>query len=178
MIRRGRINIVDDTGPVQKLQVSYNVNDTQDAVPFVGQFGFTSNPPPGTDVAVAAIAGDNSNSVALGTNNQTVRKRNLVSGESAQYDAFGKYIHLTETAIVVNANGQDVIVNGATNVIINAVTKVRMVTPLLEVTGDIIDNCDIQSNSMNSMRETYNIHKHNGVQTGLGETDVPHPLEV
>ncbi|EPP7682817.1 baseplate assembly protein, partial [Yersinia enterocolitica] len=50
--------------------------------------------------------------------------------------------------------------NNATEVTINASEKVRLNTPLLEVSGDIVDNADSNSTTLKNLREAYNTHNH------------------
>ncbi|EPP7682814.1 baseplate assembly protein, partial [Yersinia enterocolitica] len=50
--------------------------------------------------------------------------------------------------------------NNATEVTINASEKVRLNTPLLEVSGDIVDNADSNSTTLKTLREAYNTHNH------------------
>ncbi|MCY0854348.1 hypothetical protein [Cupriavidus sp. D39] len=90
------------------------------------------------------------------------------------YSQDGKQVYLTASGgIFVKANGQPVEVDGATTVTINAATKVRMVTPLLECTGDIIDNADTNTHTIAQMRVLYDEHTHGGVQFGSSNTAVP-----
>lgn len=169
LIGRARINLIDDTGPVQMAQVTVNDLETIDKVPVVQAFGFGSNPPNGSDVALVFVGGDRSNGVVVATNSQKYRVRNLAPGESVIYTQDGKQIYLTANGgIKISANRQPVEVDNATTVTINAATKIRMVTPRLECTGDIVDNCDTIGRSMAADRVIFDEHEHPvvNVQTG------------
>lgn len=183
LIGRGRVSApANDSGPVQLVQVQVNELETIDNLRRIAEFGFTSMLPSGTDVVMAFIGGDRSNGVIVGSNHQSSRPRGLQAGETMIFSQDGKQVYLTASGgIIVKANGQPVEVDGATTVTINAATKVRMVTPLLECTGDIVDNCDTTGRSMAAERQIFDIHKHNvqNVQGG-GSTitsTVPSPLE-
>lgn len=56
-----------------------------------------------------------------------------------------------------------------------------MVTPRLECTGDIVDNCDTTGRSMAADRVIFDGHEHNvrNVQGGLGTvtSDPPNQIE-
>lgn len=161
MVGRGRITRVDDSGTVQKLQGTLNGLELRDGTPRLAEFGFTSNPPSNSDVVLAFLAGDRSNGVAIATGHQPSRPTGLQPGEAMVYDLWGKSIKFTKDGgIVVDAKNTPVMVNNATTVTINASTKCRFVTPRLECTGDIIDNCDSQSHTVKDMRDIYNEHGH------------------
>lgn len=169
IIGRGRVKFVDDSGPVQKMQVLMNGIETPDNRYRVPEFGFTSNPPEDSDVIAVHVAGDRSAGAVLGTNHQPSRPTGLQPGEMMIYSQDGKSVYLTASGgIVVNAKNQPVTVNGATTVVINAATKVRMVTPRFECTGDIVDNCDTTGRSMAADRVIYDSHEHDihNVQAG------------
>ncbi|TAL89292.1 MAG: phage baseplate assembly protein V [Candidimonas sp.] len=177
-VARGRLSASNDSGAVQTLQASLDQQETIDNLPRVAEFGLASRPPAGSDVIVLFAAGDRSNGVVVATNHQATRLKNLAEGDSALYDSRGRYIWLgADGGIVVNAAGP-VTINGATVVTVNAATKVRMVTPLLEVTGEIKDNCDTTAGTtMTKIRQVHDIHTHpvNEVQGGLSTvtSDVP-----
>jgi phage gp45-like len=89
------------------------------------------------------------------------------------YSQDGKSIYMTAAGgIVVDAIGQVVTVNNATTVTINAATKIRMVTPLLEVTGDIIDNAGTNTNTVAEMRAIYDGHNHPVANIATGSSTV------
>jgi len=98
--------------------------------------------------------------------------RNIQPGEVALYTDEGDYVKLARGKIVEVQSGTELRVT-APLVTINATNKVRMVTPRLEVTGDIIDHCDTQSHTAANMRQIYNTHTHPNVQSGPANTGVP-----
>lgn len=174
---RGRATYVDDSGPVQKVQVKMSDIETADNRLRLAEFGFTSNPPNGSDVAVLHVAGDRGAGVVVATNHQSSRPTGLQSGESMLYSEDGKQVYMTAGGgIVVNANNQPVTVNGATTVTIVAATEVLMDTPILKCTGDIIDNCNANQHTIAQMRTIANEHEHEieEVQTG-GSTVISQP---
>lgn len=168
-IGRGRVTTNNDSGAVQKMQLRLGALETRDNLPRLAEFGLASNPPVGSDAVALFIGGDRSNGVVIATGHQQSRPIGLLPGETMLYSQDGKRIYITASGgIIVEANGQAVTVNNATTVIINASNKVRMVTPLLEVTGDIIDNAGSNTHNMSQMRSIYNSHTHvvAGIQTG------------
>jgi phage baseplate assembly protein V len=178
MLGRGRVTYVDDSGPVQKMQVRANGLVTSDARTRLPEFGHASNPPVGSDVFYGAISGDSSNVAVVGTNHQESRPRNLLPGESMLYSQDGKYVYMTsEGGISVFANGQPVNVTGATIVTITAADEVVMNTPLLKCSGDILDNYETNSRTVAGMRTVANGHTHKvpNVQGGSStvESDPP-----
>lgn len=180
-LARALVTTVNDSGGVQMMQVKLNALETRDNTPRVAEFGLTSNPPVNSDAFVVFLGGDRSNGVVLGTVHQPSRPKNLASGETMIYSQDGKQIYLTASGgIVIDAKNQAVTVNNATTVTINAATKVRMVTPLLEVTGDIIDNAGSNAHNMAQMRSIYNTHTHPivNVQTGSSTTNTNAPSQT
>lgn len=161
-LARGLITTVNDAGGVQFMQVKLNALETGDNRQRMAEFGLTSNPPINSDAIVLFLGGDRSNGVVVATGHQPSRPKNLAPGETMLYSQDGKYVYLTASGgIVVEAKNQAVTVNDATLVTINAATKVRMVTPRFECTGDIVDNCDTTGRSMAAERTIFDGHNHN-----------------
>lgn len=168
-IGRGRITTVNDAGPVQLVQATLNDREVRDTTPRVAEFGFASNPPAGADVILLFVGGERSNGVVIASNHQQSRPKNLQPGESMVFDLWGKSIYFTAAGgIVIDAKGTDVTVNNATTVTINAATEVQMNTPILRVTGDVLDNCNTNPHTVAQMRSIYNAHDHpvTGISTG------------
>ena len=105
VVGRGRIMTGDDTGAVQMLQVKFNDHETRDNTPRVAEYGFASRPLPGCHAIVLFVAGDRSNGVVVGTNDQTNRLKNLVPGEAAMYTDLGQTIYLKRTGTVIDCAG-------------------------------------------------------------------------
>ncbi len=172
----------NDAGPIQELQVRIDEREIIDEVPRLQEFGFTSRPPNGTDVVLVFVNGDRSRALAIGTNHQASRPRNLKPGESMLFSEDGKYIHMTaDGGIVVDVKGQPVTVNNASDVTVNASGKLKVVapggitfeTPKLTVTGDVLDQRDNGGITMAAMRSVFNGHDHGGVSSGGANTAAP-----
>jgi phage gp45-like len=157
MVAPVKITATDDSGPVHRTQVRGYPPETIDAMPVLQVFGLATHAPPGSDGMAIFGSGDRSNGVIVATGHQASRPKGQPQGGTTLYDSAG-------TSIVLDAGG---------NITITAKGKVRVVTPRLEVTGDIIDHCDEQSNTDADMRRIYNSHTHSGVQRGSGDTDPP-----
>lgn len=168
-IGRGRITAVNDGGNVQKLQVQLGADEVRDTTPRLVEYGLTSVPPAGTDVLAVFLGGDRSNGVVIATGHQASRPKGLEVGEVCVYDDQGQMVHITRNGIVINGAGKPITVTNT--------PKVRMVTPLLEVTGDIHDRCDEGGRTMADMRDIYNQHTHGNVVSGPDRTDTPLPQE-
>lgn len=159
MIGVGRVMGSNDGGTVQTVQYQTPL-EVRDDTPRLAEFGFSSGLPANTDVVIGFLGGDRSSAVIIGSNHQSFRHTGLNTGETVIYSQWGQYVKLTETGIIIEANGQPVTVNNATEVTINASEKVRLNTPLLEVSGDIVDNAASNSTTLKTLREAYNTHDH------------------
>lgn len=177
IIGRGRVKFVDDSGPVQKMQVLMNGIETPDNRYRVPEFGFTSNPPEDSDVIAVHVAGDRSAGAVLGTNHQPSRPKGLQPGETMLYSQDGKSVYLTASGgIVVEAKGQPVTVNDASNVTVNcsgvfkivAPGGIQFVAPTVTSTGDMQDNINTNPHSMAQMRTIYDGHNHPVPNVQLG----------
>lgn len=152
LVGRGRLTSINDAGVVQLVQIKLGADEVRDGMPRLAEYGFTSNPPAGTDAVATFLAGDRSNGVVIATGNQVYRLVGLASGDVAIYDSRGQSVWLTPSGIVVNGGGLPMKITNT--------TQVRMETALLEVTGDIQDNCDAQTRTMATMRSIYDGHTH------------------
>lgn len=158
---RGRITHVDDSGPVQVIQVKMNGLEVPDNRLRLAEFGFTSNPPIGSDVLALHMAGDRSAGAVVSTNNQQARPKGLLSGETMLYSQDGKYVYMTASGgIVVEAKGQPVTINDASNVTVNCSGILKVVapggvqfqTPTVTVTGVL--NIENQAGATNASTMT------------------------
>jgi len=153
----GRLTLTDDTGStVQKLQARFGQLELRDGIPRLAEFGFASNPPPGSDCAAVFVNGDRSNGVVIATGNQLYRLKGLATGDAALYDSRGQSVWLTANGIVINGNGLPMTLN-------NVPTITMPDTTLLE-----LPNGDVTASGI-SLKN----HTHGGVQVGSGSTGVP-----
>lgn len=167
---RGRVTMVDDSGTVQEMQVHMSDWETTDGKVRLVEFGLASNPPVGSDALVAHIAGDRGAGAVFATNHQLSRPKGLAPGETMLYSQDGKSVYITASGgFVVEAKGQNVVVNDAADVTCNCSGVYKVVapggvifdTPLVASTGDIQDNSGSQPRTMATMRSIYDGHNHN-----------------
>jgi phage baseplate assembly protein V len=196
MFGRGRVTYTDDSGPVQKMQVRLSGLETSDGRVRMAEFGFTSNPPIGSDVLTLHVSGDRGAGTVFATNHQQSRPTGLLAGESKLYSQDGKYVYMTAASgITVEAKGQDVVVNDARNVVWNCsgnftlnvggIFKVvapggsEIDTPELKTSGDILDNFGTNTDTVAGMRTVANGHTHPIllVQTGSSNINTQPPTQ-
>ena len=150
MLARGTVVLANAATKMQSLQVRILDGEAKDGVEHFEPYGYTSRPHAGAEALLQFFGGDRSHGVAFMVADRRYRLTGLESGEVALYDDLG-------TKIVIKRG----------NVIeVTAATKVRMITPLLEVTGEIKDRCDADGVTMEVMRNTYNGHTHPGDSGG------------
>ncbi|WP_340620387.1 phage baseplate assembly protein domain-containing protein [Xenorhabdus siamensis] len=167
MLGLGRVTTCNDKGVTQQVQYQ-TAMEVRDNTHRIAEFGFSSGLPADTDVVLAFLGGDRSNAVVIGSNHQQYRHKGLSPGEVVVYNQWGLHILLTASGITIEAKEQPVTVNNAAKVTVNASTEVLLNTPVLKVTGDVIDNCNSNTATMKQLRDTYNRHTHPvpGVKSG------------
>jgi phage baseplate assembly protein V len=101
------------------------------------EYGFTSNPPDGSDAICLSMAGDRNNTVVIATNHQSYRMKNLGSGEVAIYDLHGQSVYLTATGIIVNGAGLPIKVTNT--------SAITLDSPLVTCTGQLVANTSVTS---------------------------------
>jgi phage baseplate assembly protein V len=89
MVARGLVNLINDAGGLQRLQVEALDNEPLDGVERVQNFGHTSHPPRGSMPVLVAVGGSRDHMVAVAVDNEEHRPRDLQEGESAMYNAHG-----------------------------------------------------------------------------------------
>lgn len=166
MLGVGRVTAMQDGGGTQSVQ--YQTPLEVASAHRLAEFGFSSGLPVGTNVVLAFLGGDRSNPVVIATNHQGYRHSDLSPGETVMYNQWGLYIQLTENGISIDAKGQDVTINNAKNLTATATEQVKLITPKLLVTGDVIDNCETNDKTLKQLRDAYNDHDHEvkGVEQG------------
>jgi phage gp45-like len=170
LLRVARVRLVDGAGPIQRLQIddgdlgAFGGRRIVDKVAHMLQFGFASSPPLGSEVVLGALGGDRSQTIALGTNHQDSRPRDLGEGDSCLYDQRGQRVWLTDEGIIVDGAGLDLPVT-----VLN-VPKLRVEATRIECTGDIVGFVDGTQISLKALHDAFNAHKHPGVAAGGAST--------
>ena len=167
LIGIGRVRASQEKSMVGTLQVQLNAMETVDGLVNSSHYGFHSRPHAGCDAVVAFVGGDRSKGVVISTGDQRYRVQ-LSDGEVVVHDDLGQSVHLKRTGIVVNGGGLPITLTNT--------PKVRMETPVLQVTGDVLDHCDdAAGQTMHASRQTYDAHTHTDSKGGT--TSAPRPQE-
>lgn len=172
MVGRSVLELVDDTPPVQVVQLSLLDDEVRANVERVQEYGFTSHPHPGADAVAVAVAGSRDNLVVVAVDDRRYRLRALQAGEVAIY----------------TDEGDKIVLKRGGTIEVTAATKVLITAPLVQCTGNlqvdgnlvvngtgaVAGNLDGGANitaagsvadqggakSMAGMRTAYNAHKH------------------
>jgi phage baseplate assembly protein V len=120
LVARGRLPLIDDSGPVQLAQARIIGDEVKDQIPRMAEYGFVSSPPENSDAIILFMAGERSMGVIIATNNQTFRMRNLATGEVAIHDNKGRFVLLGAAGIHVQGNADPVLVETTGTITANA----------------------------------------------------------
>lgn len=122
-------------------------------------YGFSSAPLAGAEVIVI---GEGNHIVIVAEDDRRYRV-GVEGGEVAIYSHEGDKIHLKQGRVVEIETE---------TLLIKAGQRVRIESPVVEATGDIVDLVDSSGRSMDSMRSVYNSHVHPENDSG-GPTSSP-----
>jgi phage gp45-like len=128
----------NENGPCQLLQLQHTgTGEVHDSIPSVQIYGFASSPMPGCDHVTIYAEGDRSKGITIGSNDQRLRPKGMISGESQIHDASGQFLYLQAgSKIVVNAVSEiDVQINGS--LVLKVTSTGIAVTGSITATGDI-----------------------------------------
>ncbi|WP_156943137.1 phage baseplate assembly protein V [Pseudogulbenkiania sp. MAI-1] len=118
MVARGIVNLVNDAGGLQQLQVDGLADEIGDEVERVQNFGQTGHPPSGSVPVMVAVAGSRDHLVAVAVDHEGSRPKNLQPGESATYNAHG-VLFLFDKDGNATLNCKNFIVNASEGVQVN-----------------------------------------------------------
>ncbi len=94
MVGRGVLLAVKDSTDIQQIQLTLLADEVKDQVESMGHFGFTSNPPGGSDAIMLSVGGNREHGVVIATEHRDKRLKNVATGDSATYNSNGKYVWL------------------------------------------------------------------------------------
>jgi phage baseplate assembly protein V len=189
MVARAVVTAIADAGKIQSAQVKLLDGEVRDAVEILHQYGFTSIPHGQPEGLYFSVGGDRDHGVMICVADRQFRLKNIAPGEVALYDDLGQKVHLTRGGIVVDGAGLPIAVQNTPVVTVTADTKVSLVTPLVETTGDLHVAGNIHSalsivadgeisdqggtKSMSGMRGVFNGHDHHENNAANGNTNQP-----
>lgn len=170
MFARSIVNTINDnpSNGLQLMQVSILENETRESLERFQNFGFSSNPMPGAEAAVAFVGGNRDHGIIVAVDDRRYRPKGLQPGEAIVYTHDGTKIHLKQNGIIqINADDRVVIETDGGYV---DILGDLIVHGDIDATGDIKDKTSGDGRTMASMRTIYNAHTH--VETG-GTTNAP-----
>ncbi|HWF01546.1 MAG TPA: phage baseplate assembly protein [Caulobacteraceae bacterium] len=165
LVRRGKVKLVDDSGPVQLLQGDFGPVGTdgkslgiRDKIRMVYVYGFSSSPPADADIILLAVGGDFANAVGIGTNHQPTRPTGLSQGDSVQYDVRGQKVLLSAEGITLTDQWDNQVVMAEGQITVKHSTKVIVEAPAIQLgsgsgakpvarVGDSVSGSEITSGS-------------------------------
>lgn len=169
---RGKLTHTNSTPAIQLTQVAGLADELLQNVEMMQHYGFTSNPPPGTECVVVPLGGRSGHGIIVSTEHGTYRLKQLQPGEMAIYTDEGDNItlkrgHLIEvTTQTFRINASVAIEMNSPTITGNASNTVQLNTPTVNASaaivaqGDITDSAATAPKTMAGMRIVFNGHKH------------------
>lgn len=159
---RGRLTRVNSALNIQQVQADGLAGEQLQDAELFQHFGFTSNPPAGTQCVMLPIGGQTSHSIIIATENEKYRITQLASGEMAIYSQDGAYVAIKRGRIVevdcdtfrVKCSQYEVT---SDEYKVSATKGAEFNTPELHATSELSDG----NSTMSKVREIYDQHTHN-----------------
>ncbi|MDR3408476.1 MAG: phage baseplate assembly protein [Methylovirgula sp.] len=170
LVGAGRVTGADDSGEVQKLQVTESASGSGfadrvlDKVMRIFQFGFTSVPPLNSEVLTLRRKGDRTLTMVIGTSHRPSRPTGLQPGDAAMYDVRGVIIKMTAAGIEIDCQGLPLVVHNTSGMHVEG--------PIV-ADGDITGLNTSDALALSQIRTKFNGHDHTGVQPGSGTSAGP-----
>ncbi len=173
MVGRGLVTAVSDAGAIQVMQLLLLDGEPADDVERIQEYGFTSVPKAGAEVACVFVGGNRDHGLVIAVDDRRYRLVGLEGGEVAIFDDQGQKVHLTRSGIVIDGGGLPIKITNTPEVDVDS--------PLLKTTGDVqvggtihavgaissdSDISDHGNKSMAAMRGVYNGHDHSNPEGG------------
>lgn len=172
---RGKLTRNNSASPIQLAQAAGLADELLQNVELMQQYGYTSNPPSGSECIVLPLGGRTGHGIIIATEHGTYRLKNLKPGEVALYSDEGDSIVLKRGRII-EVTTQTFRINAATAIELNAPVitgnasaSVSFNTPVVNASTAIVAQGEISDHgnkSMSNMRTIYNGHTHTDPQGG------------
>ncbi len=132
-VARAVLNVVDDEGNMQRVQISLLEDEVIDDVERFQNYGFTSVPNEGSEATVVFVGADRSHPIVVVADDRRVRKKGLKPGEVAIYHKNGDFIHLKNgNCIDISTKTLTISCETAT---FTANSEITLDSPLVTLTG-------------------------------------------
>lgn len=160
MLARAVVELVNDSGKLQLLQITALADETLDGVEHFQPFGFTSRAPAGAEAILASLSGYRGKPVVLMVTDRRFRPAGLEDGESMLFDKTGSMVHLkADGTIEITPSGGEITIDGDVN-----------------VTGTLTATTDVVGGGISLKNHTHpfvDIDTAAGGAGGASETDPP-----
>ncbi|HHK5606396.1 TPA: phage baseplate assembly protein V [Neisseria cinerea] len=185
---RGKVARVQAGGGVQKIQVEGLDGETVQDLEHAENFGFTSNPPAGSDCVVVPLGGKTSHGIIVTTTNGAYRITGLSDGETAVYNADGAKMVLKKGRVIeIDCETLNIKAPGGVNITSEKVECSAVLTAQGQINGnggmsvqggsgttftgnvDMVGNLNTTGALTNNGKDVGSNHKHtetNGSETG------------
>lgn len=129
MVSRAILNIINDAGGIQVVQVKLLANETRDGVERIQNYGHTSVPLPGAEGVMVCVSGNRDHGIVIAMDDGRHRLKGLQPGEVAMYSHLDKEPHRHH--IILDKDGGMSIM--AKNVTVKAEETARIEGEIVEV---------------------------------------------
>lgn len=134
---RGVLKRINAGESIQTAQVAGLADETLQDIEHIQQFGFTSNPPVGTEAIIVPLGGTTTHGIIIATENGDYRIKSLAPGEVAIYNQSGASITLKAGKIInIECNELN----------INASSGVKITSPEVNCSQQLTANGQINGN--------------------------------
>lgn len=158
LVARAVLTLVDDSRKLQALQVTLYDDELRDDVERFQNYGFTSHPLPGAEAVAVCVSGNRDHAVVIAVDDRRYRLKPLQAGEVAIY----------------TDEGDKIVLKRGGTIEVTASTKVRLVAPTVELTGNLqVAGQITATGDVVGVGKSLSTHVHGGVQTGGGTTGAP-----
>lgn len=179
MVRRVIIKAVNDMGDQQLLDLAGLAGETLPGIMRVESYGLASHPPSGGEGIIACLGGRSDRAVFIGGEHPEFRPKNLPTGGTMLYDAFGQHLKFIEHNVelvgaeTMTIRSPVIILDGAVQ-ITGTVTQdgvggvINLGASINQTAGNITTVGNVTASGIDLVN-----HVHPGVQTGGGSTGAP-----
>ena len=169
-VSRATVLLKNGSLKMRTLQTEHVAGEVRDDIEHFEPYGFTSEPFAEAEAVTVSPWGDKDHTIAVVVADRRYRVTGLKDGEVCVHDDQGQKVYLTRSGIVISTEKPISVTGSAVTVKADSITMdspTVTCTGKMQVAGDIIGQSQIYDSAgkMQSIRDTYNSHTHNGGHT-------------